>query len=240
MDVLIRFLQYFQPALLPQSGVNILGGEWRAWQPQLGWGLGDWETTSLHKNVGQWDLWRQYLHWSPSFTLRSYLIPARPRSLSSESPMHFSTFQTLLWGREAQSSVQSKERIPNRNKNHPVKYRCLHFVSVGAMFPSVSDIPIICCCKQIDVSGYSNNSPGTHQGWRRGSYLLFISNSLYPPLYWLPWMAFKQILIEAQPTGHPPSRQNVGKCLNSIQKFKLMIGRTSKEPTNTVYCSYRV
>ena len=163
-----------------------------------------------------------------------------PLSLSSESPMHFSTFQTLLWGREAQSSVQSKERIPNRNKNHPVKYRCLHFVSVGAMFPSVSDIPIICCCKQIDVSGYSNNSPGTHQGWRRGSYLLFISNSLYPPLYWLPWMAFKQILIEAQPTGHPPSRQNVGKCLNSIQKFKLMIGRTSKEPTNTVYCSYRV
>ena len=113
--------------------------------------------------------------------------------------MHFSTFQTLLWGSGSQPQHRSNTlTIQFRGwKGFEIVFSsrvCFYFVCLGAMFPSVSDIPIICCCKQIDVSGYRNNSQGTHQGWRPGSYLLFISNSLYPPhryIDYLGWLSSK-------------------------------------------------
>ena len=88
-------------------------------------------------------------------------------------------FPDIIMGLSSGSQFSTEQWLRNRKKLSRNISGLLDFVCLGAVFPSVSDIPIICCCKQIDVSGYSNNSQGTHQGWRPGSYLLFISNSLY-------------------------------------------------------------
>ena len=134
--------------------------------------------TSPCKNVGQVGFMMAIfaLHWPwslLSFTSPSALLIFNPRNrLAPRCTFQLSRhYYGAQLGLPAQfSSVQSKARQGARKgmrnrKNPPVKISVLlYFVCLGAVFPSVSDIPIICCCKQIDVSGYSNNSQGTHQG----------------------------------------------------------------------------
>ena len=137
--------------------------------------------TSPCKNVGQVGFMMAIfaLHWPwslLSFTSPSALLIFNPRNrLAPRCTFQLSRhYYGAQLGLPAQfCSVQSKARrgrgqgkgceIEGKKSSSKISV-LLYFVCLGAVFPSVSDIPIICCCKQIDVSGYSNNSQGTHQG----------------------------------------------------------------------------